>query len=177
MKFCSACGSDKVVFEIPEGDNRRRFICRECGAIHYKNPLVVCGTVPIWNDQVLLCRRAIEPRLGYWTLPAGFMENGESVPEGAARETQEESLAALKSPQLLTLLSVPAINQVHAMFWSELVSPDFGVTPESTEVALFSRAQIPWGELAFLTVKRTLEHFFECKDNGKYTVLVETIQR
>ncbi len=177
MKFCSSCGSGAIVFEVPEGDNRARFTCKACGEIHYQNPRVICGTLPVWEDKVLLCKRAIEPRLGYWTLPAGFMENGESVVEGALRETHEEALATVNAPQLLAVLSVPAIHQVHMMFWGAMPSPTFGITPESLEVQLFAQHEIPTSEIAFRTVKTTLDHYFTCRAEGKFPVLVQTIVR
>jgi ADP-ribose pyrophosphatase YjhB (NUDIX family) len=175
MKFCPNCGVSPVAHEVPEGDNRLRHICRACGEIHYSNPKIVCGTLPVWQGKVLLCKRAIEPRYGKWTLPAGFMENGESVLDGALRETHEEALTRVNAPQLLTVLSVPMINQVHMMFWGEMPSHDFGVTPESLAVQLFTEDEIPWDEIAFRTVKTTLEHYFACRRAGDYTLHVSTI--
>jgi ADP-ribose pyrophosphatase YjhB (NUDIX family) len=175
MKFCSVCGSDRIAFEMPEGDQRLRYICKACGEVHYQNPKIVCGTVPIWQGKVLLCKRGIEPRFGKWTLPAGFMENGESVPDGALRETAEEALTSVNAPQLLTVLSVPQINQVHMMFWGELPALEFGVTPESTQVELFAEEEIPWNEIAFRTVSTTLKHFFKCRKDGHYSLLVDSI--
>ncbi len=177
MKFCSHCGSGRIQFETPEGDQRARYVCKACGEVHYQNPKIVCGTVPIWQGKVLLCKRGIEPRFGKWTLPAGFMENGESVPEGALRETTEEALAVVLSPQLLTVLSVPAISQVHMMFWGELPAAQFGTTPESTEVALFAEEEIPWEDLAFGTVSTTLKHYFACRRAGNFSLLVDTLVR
>ena len=177
MKFCSLCGSDRIVFEMPEGDQRLRYVCKACGEVHYQNPKIVCGTLPVWEGKVLLCKRGIEPRFGKWTLPAGFMENGESVPEGALRETAEEALTAIRNPQLLSVLSVPAISQVHMMFWGEMPEQKFGTTPESTEVALFAEEDIPWDDIAFRTVSTTLKHFFKCRQQGGYPLLVETLVR
>lgn len=177
MKFCSSCGSDRIAYEIPAGDQRARFVCKACGEIHYQNPRVICGTLPVWEGKVLLCKRAIEPRYGFWTLPAGFMENGETVEEGALRETQEEANATIVRPQLLAVLSVPAINQVHMMFWGAMPNSSFSPTPESLEVQLFGEQEIPWSKVAFRTVKTTLEHYFRCRRTGQYPVLVEQIVR
>ena len=152
-------------------------MCKACGEVHYQNPKIVCGTVPIWQGKVLLCKRGIEPRFGKWTLPAGFMENGESVPEGALRETAEEALTTVNNPQLLSVLSVPAISQVHMMFLGELSTPQFGTTPESTEVALFAEVEIPWDDIAFRTVSTTLKHYFQCRSTGNYPLLVDTLVR
>jgi ADP-ribose pyrophosphatase YjhB (NUDIX family) len=145
--------------------------------VHYQNPRVICGTLPVWDGKVLLCKRAIEPRYGYWTLPAGFMENGETVEEGALRETHEEAMTRITAPQLLTVLSVPAINQVHMMFWGHMPEGSFATTPESLEVRLFEEPEIPWSEIAFRTVKTTLEHYFLCRRNGQFPVLVDHIVR
>jgi len=171
LKFCSTCGSADIALRVPEGDHRERFVCGACGAIHYKNPLIVCGVIPVYGDKVMLCRRGIEPRYGKWTLPAGFMENNETVEEGAQRELLEESLATVTLGPLLTVLSVPYISQVHMMYVGTMAEPTFGVTPESTEIALFDEAEIPWKEIAFRTVSRSLEHFFACRSAGKFTLL------
>lgn len=175
MKFCSTCGSAEVVRRVPEGDHRERFVCGGCGAIHYKNPLIVCGVIPVFGDKVMLCRRGIEPRFGQWTLPAGFMENNETVDEGAQRELLEESLATVTLGPLLTVLSVPYISQVHMMYVGTMTEPKFGVTPESTEIALFDEADIPWKELAFRTVSTSLEHFFACRRAGAFTLLTAKV--
>lgn len=159
MKFCSQCGHP-VTQRVPEGDTRPRFVCGHCGVIHYQNPNIVAGCVPIWEDQILLCRRAIEPRRGFWTLPAGFMENGETLEQAASRETDEEACARVDNLELYTLFDLPHINQVHVFFRAQLADLNFAVGEESLEVRLFAQNQIPWSELAFPTVGRTLEYFF-----------------
>jgi len=153
MKFCNLCGSP-VLVRIPDGDNRPRFVCDSCQTVHYQNPRIVAGCVPVWEDRILLCRRAIEPRLGYWTLPAGFLQ------QAAQRETLEEACARVRNLQLYTLFDLPHINQVYMFFRAELVDLDFCAGDESLEVRLFQQQDIPWSELAFPTIGRTLECFF-----------------
>jgi ADP-ribose pyrophosphatase YjhB (NUDIX family) len=165
MKFCSACGAP-VTFLVPEGDNLPRHVCTICQEIHYVNPKMVVGCVPEWGDRILLCRRSIHPRQGYWTMPAGFMENGETAREGAARETLEESQARVEVDDLISVISIPDINQVHLMFRGKMASDHFGPTSESSEVGLFSEAEIPWDDLAFRTVIHTLKHYFEDRKRG-----------
>ena len=146
MKFCSQCGSARLDLRIPDGDTLPRTVCAQCGTIHYQNPKVVVGCLPEWEDRVLLCRRAIEPRYGLWTLPAGFLENGESVPAGAVRETLEEANARVAIGDLYTLISLPQINQVYMMFRAQLTDVDFGPGPESLEVATVRRGRHPVGD-------------------------------
>ncbi len=177
MKFCSACGSDRVEFRIPDGDNLARFICAACGTIHYQNPKVVVGCLPEWEDRVLLCKRAIEPRLGLWTLPAGFLENGETVAAGAARETLEEAGARIEIGPLYTMISLPHISQIYMMFRARLVDLDFGPGPESLEVRLFLEDEIPWEELAFRTIGRTLRNYFLDRKLGSFPTRVSTLER
>ncbi|KVT58322.1 NUDIX hydrolase [Burkholderia ubonensis] len=169
MKFCSVCGHE-VIARIPPGDNRERFVCDQCGTIHYQNPRNVVGTVPVWGEQVLLCRRAIEPRYGFWTLPAGFMEIGETTAEAAARETLEEAGARVEVQNLFTLLNVPHVHQVHLFYLARLVDPAFEAGEESLEVKLFDEADIPWDEIAFPTVSQTLRFFFADRAAGDYGV-------
>ena len=167
MNFCSEC-SHPVALSIPEGDNRPRHVCTQCGTIHYQNPKMVIGSIPVWDPalahegtlQVLLCRRAIEPRLGYWTLPAGFMENGETTGEAAVRETEEEAGANIELGPLFTLLNVAHVHQVHMFYLARLLDLDFAPGEESLEVQLFAERDIPWDELAFPTIRTTLELFF-----------------
>lgn len=175
MKFCSHCGSP-VTQRIPDGDNRPRFVCGECQTIHYQNPRVVAGCLPVWGDQVLLCRRAIDPRRGYWTLPAGFMENGETTAEAAMRETLEEACARVRDLKLYTLFDLPHISQVYLFFRAELIDLDFAAGDESLEVRLFHERDIPWSELAFPTVGRTLECFFADRVEHVYPVRNEPIE-
>jgi len=177
MKFCSACGSDRVEFRIPHGDNLPRFVCAACGTIHYQNPKVVVGCLPEWEDRVLLCKRAIEPRLGLWTLPAGFLENGETIAAGAARETLEEAGARIEIGALYTMISLPHISQIYMMFHARLVDLDFGPGPESLEVRLFREDEIPWEELAFRTIGRTLRNYFLDRKLGSFPTRISTIER
>ena len=167
MKYCSHCRAD-IVINIPEGDNRERYICTSCETIFYENPRIIAGSIPVLGDKVRLCKRSIEPRLGYWTLPAGFMENGETTQEGAWRETMEESLADVKVGELFSICNVPRINQVHMFYLAEMPNDTFGPTSESSEVALYDETDIPWDDIAFGTVKQTLKRFFADRKAGKF---------
>ena len=167
MKYCSLCGHE-VALGIPAGDNRPRYSCGQCGTIHYQNPNMVLGTIPVWQDKVLLCRRAIEPRYGFWTLPAGFMENGETTGEGAARETLEESGAKIELGAPFSILDVPHVHQVHIFFRAEMLGPELDPGPESLEAKLFPEEEIPWDRIAFRTVEQTLRWFFEDRRRGDY---------
>lgn len=172
-RFCMQCGSSKVELRVPHGDDRERHICADCGYIHYLNPKIVVGTLPVWEDKILLCKRAIEPRYGYWTLPAGFMEEGETVEEGAARETLEEANARVViDPSCLVpyvTLSLPQIAQVYMLFLAKLSDLDFSSGPESLEVKLFREDEIPWDQLAFRTIDETLKHFFADRKKEFFT--------
>lgn len=178
MKFCSEC-AHPVTVAIPEGDNRPRYVCTSCGAIHYQNPKMVIGSIPVWEHdgelKVLLCKRAIEPRLGLWTLPAGFLENGETLETGALRETAEEAGAAVEIGALYTVISLPDINQVYMMFRARLLNLDFGPGPESLEVALFTEDDIPWGDIAFRTIARTLRNYFLDRKLGAFPLHVSAL--
>jgi ADP-ribose pyrophosphatase YjhB (NUDIX family) len=176
MKFCSACGSI-LVHEIPEGDDRHRHVCKDCDTIHYQNPRIITGCLPLHEDKVLLCKRAIVPRHGYWTLPAGFMENGETTTEGALRESWEEAKATIKLEGLYTLFNLPHINQVYMFYRGRLANLDFGAGLESLEVKLFSESEIPWDQLAFPVVNRTLELFFADRKKGHFPVHNEDLLR
>ncbi len=160
MKFCSQCG-ENVRYVIPDDDNRQRYVCVSCDMIHYENPKIVTGTLPIWEDKVLLCRRAIEPRHGYWTLPAGFMECDETVQDAALRETQEEANANVALGELYSVFNLPHVNQVYMMFRARLLDLDFHPGVESLETALFRFEDIPWDELAFKTIEHTLRYYVE----------------
>ena len=167
MKFCSTCGQ-AVNLLVPPGDNRERFVCAHCGAIHYQNPRNVVGTIPVWEDKVLLCRRAIEPRYGFWTLPAGFMEMGETTAEAAVRETLEEAGARVEIQNLFSLLNVPRVDQVHLFYLARLIDTDVLAGDESLEVRLFDERDIPWDDIAFPTVGQTLHFFFADRRSGSY---------
>ncbi len=173
MNFCSHCGHT-VRFAIPQGDDRPRYLCDACGTIHYQNPRIVAGTLPVSGSRVLLCRRAIPPRHGYWTLPAGFMENAETTVEAAARETLEEACAEVRVHGLYTLINLPHINQVYMMFLADLEG-GFDAGPESLEVALFEEQEIPWDALAFPTIERTLRHFYRDRQAGRYPLHISDI--
>jgi ADP-ribose pyrophosphatase YjhB (NUDIX family) len=167
ISYCSRCGSPTTE-RVPEGDNRPRAVCDSCGTIHYLNPKLVVGCVPTWEDRILLCKRAIEPRRGLWTLPAGFMENGETAAEGAAREAVEEANAIVEIGDLYTVYSLPHISQVYMMFLARLTDPDVSPGIESLEVMLATEAEIPWDRLAFRMVTRTLEHFVSDRRSGTF---------
>lgn len=174
MNFCSHCGAP-VSHRIPDGDNRHRYVCEVCGAIHYQNPRMVVGCLPEWEDRVLLCRRAIEPRLGLWTVPAGFMENGETTVEGAARETLEEAGARVEVLGLYSMISLPDIDQVYLLFRARLLDLDFAPGEESLETRLFGEHEIPWEQLAFRTVEMTLRQYFEDARGGDFPLRTGTI--
>jgi ADP-ribose pyrophosphatase YjhB (NUDIX family) len=167
MKFCSVCGSP-VELRLPPDDNRTRHVCTACGEIHYQNPKLIVGAIPEWQDKILLCRRAIEPRHGLWTLPAGFMENGETTVEAAARETLEEANAQVDIGELYSMYNLPYINQVHLLFRARLLNLDFSPGVESLEVQLFAEEDIPWDKLAFRPVYFTLQHFFADRKTGTF---------
>jgi ADP-ribose pyrophosphatase YjhB (NUDIX family) len=170
IKHCKNCGT-AVVYRIPDdGDTKERAVCIDCHTIHYENPLNVVGTVPHWGDKVLLCKRNIEPRWGKWTLPAGFMELNETVAEGAARETLEESGAQFELEDLFTLVNVARVGQVHLFYRARLLSDVFDPGHETIEARLFTEAEIPWDEIAFKTVKETLEHYFSDRRTGHFTL-------
>lgn len=174
MKYCNHCGSE-VLFSVPEGDNRPRYWCNHCGVIHYQNPKIVVGAIPVWEGRFLLCERAIEPRKGYWTLPAGYMENGETLQEGAARETWEEACATVAIGDLYTVFNLAHINQVYMFFLSEMVNGDYAVGDESADVGLFSEEEIPWDQLAFPTIGRTLKFYLQDREAGDFPVRTQDI--
>ena len=168
IKHCRDCGT-AVTYRLPDdGDTRERAICPACGVIHYVNPLIVVGTVPYLGDRVLLCKRNIEPRFGKWTLPAGFMEMGETVAQGAARETDEEAGAQIEMGQFFSTMSVTRVGQVHVFYLAKLLSDQFSPGYETIEAKLFSEAEIPWDEIAFTTVRETLKRFFSDLRRGSW---------
>jgi ADP-ribose pyrophosphatase YjhB (NUDIX family) len=180
MNFCNQCGA-KVEFRIPPGDHLPRHICDSCGTIHYQNPRLVVGCVPDYQGKILLCRRAIEPRRGFWTVPAGFMENGETLQQGAARETWEEALAKVEIGSLLTVVHVLRAQQVHVFFRAKLLEPEFGAGPESLEAVLVDPKDIPWSDIAFpstdYTLKRYLEDREARRENHYFTELDRRLAR
>ena len=174
VRFCNVCGH-KTCQKIPQGDQRLRDVCEHCHTVHYQNPRVVTGCLPIYQNQVLLCKRAIEPRKGYWTLPGGFMELGETIEEGAARETWEEACAKVTIESLYTLFNVVHVGQLSAFFLATHDEPQFAAGEESEAVALFGEEEIPWDELAFSTISRTLHHYFADRRKGKFPMRLELI--
>ena len=166
MNFCSHCGQ-RVELRIPPGDHLPRFVCGSCGAIHYQNPRIIAGCVPEHQGRILLCRRAIEPRLGFWTFPAGFMENGETVQQAAARESKEEALADVEIGSLLAVVHVLSAHQVHVFFRAKLPVASFGPSPESLEVGLFGEAEIPRDQIAFPSIEFALRHYFSDRAAGR----------
>ena len=176
MKYCSSCGS-KVELKVPQDDNFPRYCCTNCDAIHYQNPNIVTGTIPIMKDRILLCKRAIHPRPGMWTLPAGFLENGETIGQGAFRETLEETNTEVKMGNLYAIFNIPQISQIYMLFFAEVLREDFGETPESLEVKLFKEEEIPWQELAFPFVPIVLKNYFADRKVNKFDLKVETIER
>lgn len=170
IRHCRNCGAATAMVVPDDGDTKERAICTACGTIHYLNPLPVVGTIPYLGDRVLLCKRNIEPRLGKWTLPAGFLELGESIAQGAERETHEEAGARIEMESLFSVLSVPRVGQVHFFYRARLLSDQFNPGIESMEARLFSEAEIPWNEISFLTVKKTLECFFADRRSGEFQI-------
>jgi len=165
MNFCSNCGS-RVVLKVPEGDLLPRHVCENCGIIHYLNPKIVVGSVPEYQGRILICKRGIEPRLGFWTIPAGFMENDETLEAGAAREAREEAQIDVGIGSLLLLANVTHARQVHVFFRARMLAPHFGVTHESLEVRLVTEQEIPWNELAFPSTEFALRRYVEDRAAG-----------
>ena len=170
IRHCRACGS-AVHYVVPSGDNRERAVCPACGTIHYENPNNVVGTVPVWGDQVLLCRRAIEPRYGLWTLPAGFLELGETTAEGALRETDEEAGARIELGPLFSVLNVVRVGQVHLFYLARMLDTTLNPGSETIEARLFHEADIPWDQIAFRTVRETLRCWFDDRRAGRSGVV------
>lgn len=175
MKYCSECGAP-VQLRVPKDDDRPRFVCRGCGRIHYENPKVVVGCIPEWEDRILLCRRDIEPRKGFWTLPAGYLENGESVVEGARRETLEESGAVMATLEPYMLIDIVYIHQVYLMFRGKMQTPRFQPTPESAEVVLMREDRIPWDRIAFRAIEMTLRYYFKDRVTGSFPFRMRAIE-
>ncbi|MBC7608350.1 MAG: NUDIX hydrolase [Polaromonas sp.] len=177
LKHCRVCGT-AVIYRLPDdGDTKERAVCPACRTVHYENPLNVVGTIPVWGEddhgsgaQVLLCKRNIEPRWGKWTLPAGFMEMNETTAEGAARETDEEAGAQFEMQGLFSIMNVARVGQVHIFYRAKLLSAEFKPGHETIEARLFTESEIPWDEIAFRTVKETLERYFADRRAGQFGI-------
>jgi ADP-ribose pyrophosphatase YjhB (NUDIX family) len=174
MNFCSQCGG-AVVLKVPDDDERPRYVCPSCGTIHYQNPKLVVGCIPVWEDQILMCRRNIEPRKGYWTLPAGFLENGETTAAGARRETLEETASTVTDLVPYLMVDIVHIHQIYLMFRSRLLAPDFHPTRESSEVKLLDEADIPWDDIAFKVIEKTLRRYFQDRPSGHFAFRTDQI--
>jgi ADP-ribose pyrophosphatase YjhB (NUDIX family) len=176
QRYCSYCGAGTVM-TIPPGDHLPRRVCSGCGFVHYENPRIVVGCVPVHAGQILLCKRAIEPRLGYWTIPAGFMENGETLEAGAARECQEEALAEVQIGSLLALVNIPSAHQVHVFFRAQMTTSAFGAGVESLEAKMVTAKQIPWDDIAFPSTRFALERFLADRAAGLEQPHLTTLER
>ena len=176
MNYCSECGNT-VNLRIPKGDSLPRYICDHCHTVHYQNPKIVAGCLPEWDNRILLCRRAIEPRYGLWTLPAGFMENGETTEQAALRETWEEAETRVDITSLYSVISLPHISQVYLIFRASLQQPVFSAGSESLDVQLFRENEIPWDELAFPVMKMTLERYCQDLVTGEFPLYVDHLSR
>ena len=168
MKYCSNCGQ-QLTYRMQPGDDRSRHYCEACGTVHYQNPIMVVGCIPEWDKKILLCRRAIEPRYGKWTLPAGYLENGETVAEGAARETYEEARAKVEMLAPYALYNICYVNQIYFMFRARLVNQRFRQGSESLEVRLFAEDEIPWEDIAFRVIQETLIQYFKDRPGGQFS--------
>ena len=174
MNFCSQCGSP-VSLTVPADDDRPRYVCSSCGTIHYQNPKVVVGSIPIWEDRILMCCRDIEPRKGYWTLPAGYLENGETAADGARRETLEETGATIVDLVPYLMVDIIHIGQIYLMYRCHLSAPTFHPTRESAEVKLVDVAEIPWDDIAFKVIEKTLHHFLQDRNAGDFAFRTDMI--
>ena len=176
MNFCSQCGNP-VTLTVPADDDRPRHVCPSCGTIHYMNPKLVVGCIPEWEGRILMCRRDIEPRKGYWTLPAGFLENGETAAAGARRETLEETGAKVVDLVPYLMVDIVHIHQIYMMYRSRLAAPDFHPTRESSEVKLLEASEIPWDEIAFKVVEKTLTHYLKDRPTGRFAFRTDRIDK
>ena len=167
MNYCSNCG-DRVKLGVPPGDDRPRYFCESCGTIHYENPKVVVGCIPEMDGNILLCRRAIEPRSGKWTLPAGYLENGETVAHGAQRETLEEAGARIEILAPYALFNICHVNQIYLMFRARMIDAKIKAGSESSEVRFFSEKDIPWDQIAFTVIEETLRQYFRDRPAGLF---------
>jgi ADP-ribose pyrophosphatase YjhB (NUDIX family) len=176
LKYCGVCAAPTEM-RIPDGDHLPRRVCPECGTVHYDNPRTVVGCVPEHDGRILICRRAIEPRVGFWTIPAGFLENGETIEQGAARECHEEAQATVEVGSLLLVASIVPAHQVHIFFRARLATPTFGAGPESLEVKLVLPGEIPWNEIAFPSTRAALERYLDDREAGREAHHVIAIER
>jgi len=176
MKYCSRCGT-RVDYLVPEGDDRPRFVCSSCGTVHYQNPKIVVGCIPVWEDKILICRRAIEPRKGKWTLPAGYLENHETLAEGAKRETFEEAMAEVEILSPYAMFNLTFINQIYLMFRAQLANCEFQPTQESSAVRLIDEKDIPWEDLAFTVIRETLLLYLRDRGEGVFPFQIGDISR
>ena len=176
MNYCSNCGQ-QLTYGTPPGDDRSRYFCKSCGAIHYQNPTMVVGCIPEMENRILFCRRAIEPCYGKWTLPAGYLENGETVSAGARRETFEEARARVEILAPYALYNICYVNQIYLMFRARLMDHNFRPGSESLEVRLFSEAEIPWDEIAFRVVEETLIQYFKDRPSGLFPFYIGNISK
>lgn len=176
INYCSNCG-EPVRNRIPEGDDRPRKVCDACGSIYYKNPKMVVGCIAEWEDKILMCRRAIAPQIGKWTLPAGYLESSETVAEGAIRETWEEAHAAVEIIAPFALFNLPFVDQIYLIFRARMMNLDFSTSPESSEVMLMTEAQIPWDDLAFEVIRKILQRYFENRSRGEFQFQMGDILR
>lgn len=167
MNFCSNCGAP-LTRRVPAGDDRLRSVCESCRTVHYVNPKIVVGCIPEWGEKILMCRRAIEPRAGLWTIPAGFLEQGETVADGAAREALEEAVAEVEILSLYTLFDLPHIGQVYLVFRARLIDGNYGAGHESREARLFAEEDIPWDEIAFPSIEESLRLYFKDRRAGEF---------
>lgn len=174
MKFCPECGAP-VLWSVPDGDHFFRHVCTACATVHYSNPKLVVGAVACWQNRVLLCQRAIEPRRGFWTLPAGFMENQETTAQAAVRETLEEACAHITPEGLFALINIPRISQVHLVYRAQLTTLEYAPGQESLAVGLFEEEKIPWDALAFQTTSIALRHFFADQKRGCFGFYSENL--
>ena len=177
MKFCSQCGSSEVEHKVPDGDNRLRYCCIQCDTVYYENPKIVAGCIAQWEGKILMCKRAIQPRLGTWTLPAGFMENHETIQEAAARETFEEATAKISNLQLQSIYNLPHISQVYMMFRADVEDGTASPGVESLATEFVSEQEIPWNDLAFPVIKESLELYFADRKRGEFGLHTGEIRR
>ena len=176
MNYCMNCGS-RLSLGIPSGDDRPRHVCESCGAVHYQNPKMVVGTVSRYDGRILMCRRAIEPRLGLWTLPAGFMENNETVEQGAIRETLEETGAKATNLKPFAVFNLPFVSQVYLMFLADIPTGKFSAGHESLEVQLFGESEIPWQKIAFPVIEETIRRYLSDLHKGRFCFHMDTVTR